>query len=176
MPKESSDGLPDVWTAKDKASYNRYQRSLRNVHLPDVWTDKDKASYDRYQQSLGKMKESLTTEKEERAAKQKGTLPAGYMGREPPVDTDLESRKGKGKAHDLESTFKGRAIPSENAKKYFGTGKAAPFDSEGGMRPGQPPSLYNPLKEKKGGTIKKKYAVGGKVSTAEKRNPKNPSW
>lgn len=111
-------------------------------------------------------------------AKQKGTLPAGYMGREPPVDTDLESRKGKGKAHDLESTFTGRAIPSENAKKYFGrgSGKAAPFDSEGGMSPGQSPSLYNPIKEKKGGSIKKKH--GGsttKMSTA-KPSSKSSCW
>jgi hypothetical protein len=64
-----------------------------------------------------------------------------------------------------------------------GSGKVAPFDSEGGMKPGQSPSLENPLREKKGGSIKKKYAAGGainlkncSVSTAEKRNPKNSNW
>jgi hypothetical protein len=62
-------------------------------------------------------------------------------------------------------------------------GRAMSFDPEGGMRPGQSPSLENPLREKKGGSIKKKYAAGGKinlkscgVSTAEKRNPKNSNW
>jgi len=134
MPKESSDGLPDIWTAKDKAAYNRYQRALGNSTLPDVWTDKDKASYNKYQQSLQNMKEELATEK------------------------DTENKE-------LKASRSGR-----------GSGRAAPYDPEGGMRPGQSPSLYNPLNEKKGGTIKKKYAVGGKVSTAEKRNPKNPSW
>jgi hypothetical protein len=34
-----------------------------------------------------------------------------------------------------------------------GWGKAMPFSSEGGMRPGQSPSLFNPLNMKKGGAI-----------------------
>ena len=152
MTKESSDGLPDIWTAKDKAAYNRYQRALGNSTLPDVWTDKDKASYNKYQQSLQNMKETLAAEKDTGRA---------------PVAPAPESKyiKGTPENKELKASRYGR-----------GSGKAAPLDSEGGMSPGQSPSLYNPIKEKKGGSIKKKH--GGsttKVSTA-KPSSKSSCW
>ena len=147
MPKD----LPDVWTDKDKASYNRYKElaekepGYKPASFDAISTDKEK---------LRDIKEKLAKEKE------------NYTGRAP-VAPVPESKYIKG-------TPENEAL---KASRYGrGSGRAAPLDLEGGMSPGQSPSLDNPLKQKKGGLIKKKYAMGGKVSTAEKRNPKNPRW
>jgi len=105
--------------------------------LPDAWTDTDKASYNRYK---------------EVAEKEPGYKPASFDA----ISTDKE------KLRDITEKL---AKEKENYTGR-GSGKAAPFDSEGGMSPGQSPSLYNPIKEKKGGAIKKKPA----------KKPSHPNW
>lgn len=138
MPKKD---LPDAWTDKDKASYNRYKEvaekepGYKPPSFDAISTDKEK---------LRDIQRRLAAEKE------------NYTGRAP-VAPVPESKyiKGTPENEELKASRYGR-----------GSGKAAPFYPEGGMRPGQSPSLDNPIQEKKGGSIKKKPA----------KKPSHPNW
>jgi hypothetical protein len=51
-------------------------------------------------------------------------------------------------------------IVQRNTPKTGGSGKSTPFNSEGGMKPGQSPSLGNPIQMAKGGMTASRRADG----------------
>jgi hypothetical protein len=78
-------------------------------------------------------------------------------------DRMQKAKSGAGADADVEKNGKKSKGMFFFGESKGGTGKAAPFSPEGGMKPGQSPSLDNPINQAKGGKVTA-YAKGGSVS------------